>query len=204
MGSLEVMCVGLLLTAAGPAVGPPQGASGPTAEIVIPTPEPRPFVLALDEIELDWTGARRAGGKEPSAPASVPGTKVLGHERQRTRIRVEAAKTLKALDKALAETQAVNPGARGEMVVYEAGRARTEVNRQLLTSNVAVILGDGVVLKSVLARAKMARAEVTEAPGGYVIRCETPLAAIEIARELGGIEGVKHAYPLLKRTRATR
>ena len=204
MGPLEAACVGLLLIAPAQAGHPPQGSSSTTVEIVIPTPEPRRFELALDEIELDWTEAGRAEGKEPPAPASVPGTKILGHERQRTRIRVEAAKTLEALEKALAETLTANPGARGEIVVFEAGQPRTAAHRQLLTSDVALILNDGALVENVLARAKVTRGEVVEAPGGYVIRCETPLAAVDAARHLGTLEGVKHAYPLLKRARATR
>jgi hypothetical protein len=50
----------------------------------------------------------------------------------------------------------------------------------------------------------MTGAEVTQAPGGYVIRCETPFAAVEIVRQLETIEGVEHAYSLVRRTLVTR
>jgi hypothetical protein len=204
MGPIETVCVGLLLIAATPPARAPQGTPGPTVEIVIPTPEPRRFVLVLDEIELDWTRAPREGQVDRPAPASVPGTRILNHERQRTRVRIEGARTVEALAKALEATLAANPGAGGEIVVYEAGGPRTVVHRQLLTSDVAVMLHEGVPLENVLARASIARADVAEAPGGYVIRSESPFAALEVARQLGTIEGVKHAYPLLKRTRVAR
>ena len=198
-----VVCLGLVLIAAS-AGGVTQDPPRPTAEVLIPVPELRPFVIALDEIELDWTARK---GRTDSRPAMTPvaGATVVSDEPQRTRVRVDAAPTVEALAHVLAANQAANPGARGELVVYEKGRPRTEASRQLVTSDVALMLNEGASLDQILSRAKVADAKtVRGTPSGYVIGCDTPFTAIEVARALATIDGVKRAYPLLKRSRVTR
>lgn len=219
MTSADVVCLWLVLVLAPAAQSsggqPPQNPtatqavpvqSRPTAEIVIPMPEPRSYQVALDEIELDWSLAARAAGGERT-PVAVAGTKIAAHDERRTVVRVEGAENVASFKQKLTATIAANPEARSELVVYESGRPKTDTSRHLLTSDVALVLEEGVALMDVLAKAKIdgldAKA-VRGAPQGYVVRCADPLSAVDVARALGAVEGVRRAYALLKRARVTR
>jgi hypothetical protein len=206
MSPCTLACFGVLLVAATQAGAPAQSSHGPTVELLIPMPEPRPFLLALDEIELDWTAAPREARGENRPPITpVPGTRVVSDAGDRTLVRVETAKTADGLAQVVAAHEAANPGARGELVVYEVGRPRSETSRRMVTSDVALLLDEGVQLDDVLSQVKVVDAKaVRGTPRGYVIRCTTPLTAIDVAKALIRIQGVKRAYPLLKRTRVTR
>lgn len=217
---IGVLCVGLLLlplpsaqspkgiqaplNATRAPATPTQSESKPMIDVVIPMPEPRSFQLALDEFELDWPMATEVARGERT-PAAVPGTTIVSHDRTRTVVRVNAARSADALKQTLAAVLVANPEARGELVVYDAGRPQTDTTRRLLTSDVALLLEEGVVLQDVIAKIDGLDAKaVRGAPRGYVIRCTDPLAALDVAKALATIEGVKRAYPLLKRTRVTR
>jgi hypothetical protein len=160
--------------------------------------------VALDEIELDWSSAARTARGEPT-PTAVVGTTIVTHGERRTVVRVEGAGNVAALRQKLTATIAANPEARGELVVYESDRPKTDASRQLLTSDVALLLEEGVVLEDIVSRVAGLEAKaVRGTPRGYVVRCADPLAAVDVARALGAIDGVKRAYPLLKRARVTR
>jgi hypothetical protein len=210
-----VVCLWLVLGPPAGDAGPqgPQNPTGsaavpapgqPTAEVVIPQPEPRSFQVALDQIELDWSAAAR-GTRGERTPMAVAGTTITAHDERRTVVRVEGAGTVAALRQKLAATIAANPEARGELVVYESDRPRTDASRQLLTSDVALLLEDGVALEDIVARvAGLEATAVRGTPRGYVVRCADPLSAVDVARALGAVNGVKRAYPLLKRARVAR
>jgi hypothetical protein len=176
---------------------------GRNLEILVQTPEPRVFLMALDEIELDWSEATPE--QRPASVQATPGVLIVNQQRDRTVMRLEAVHTTAALAERISEQESANPGARGRVVLYEPNRPRSPTTRRLLTSDVAVLLNRGVVIEEVLAQAALPTAQaVAGVTGGYVIRVESPLVAIEVARALAGLPGVRTAYPLLQRTPATR
>jgi hypothetical protein len=174
--------------------------------LTIPTPEPLEFLVALDEMELDWTSAAPAARPADQASvATVPGITVIGHDRDRTVLRVDGAATAEEMTQALGAQEAVNPGARAHVVVYESGRPRSAASRRTLTSEVVVLLDRTTSINAVLAGTALR--DPQGVPGlstGWVVRAGDPLAAVEAARRLATLPGVKTAYPLMKHSSVTR
>jgi hypothetical protein len=157
-------------------------------ELTLMTPEPRTYLVALDELELDWSDVHEREGRP-----------------DRTVQALSNVTTLSRLAEVLAEQQSANPGTRGRIVLYDPGKPRTAVNRRLLTSDVAVLLGEGMALADLTGVADIAQIRpVPGAPNAFVGRAASPLAAIEAARALAAVPGVKSAYPLVTRTPVSR
>jgi hypothetical protein len=180
-----------------------QALPGRDLEIVIQTPERRVFLMALDEIELDWTDATPEQRLGPVAVRS--GAEIVEQRRDRMVLRIAGVNSAPRLAELIAEEEAANPGARGRIVLYEPNRPRSPTTRRLLTRDIAVLLEGAVSIDQVLQQVGLSAAQaVPAAAGAFVIRVESPLAAVTTARALASVHGVRTAYPLLQRTAVTR
>lgn len=184
MGVVLLRAFALIVLAA---VTPATGNNQSGVELTLMTPEPRTYLVALDELELDWSDLQEREGPD------------------RTVLALSNVTTLARLAEVVAEQQSANPGTRGRIVLYVPGKPRTAVNRRLLTSDVAVLLGEGMAPANLAGVANIDQIRpVPGAPNAFVGRAASPLAAIEAARALAAVPGVKSAYPLVTRTPVSR
>lgn len=172
--------------------------------LTIATPEPQRFVLALDEVELDWSGAadRAAGTLRTVTP--VDGVREIRRDGQRAMLRLTAASEpdLLAISRA-AET--ANPGAEAHLVLYTEGEPRSELTRHLLTREVAIVVDRGVDLASLLAQLGVDQVRaVGGVPNAWVIRAKAPLESLRLAETAAALSGVRLAYPLLRKNQQLR
>lgn len=166
--------------------------------VVVLTPAPVDFELALDEIELEW----HKGEGEPRT--ALPGTSVISHDGGHTALAV-AADGIDRLREVLRAEEQANPGSSAHVVLYEAGRPRTASSRRLLTPEIAVVIASGVSIDDVAARAALLAGEmVPGVEGAYVLRAPGALAALDAVRQLAVVPGVTTVYSLLKRTLVMR
>ncbi len=175
----------VILFAVTPAIGFVQAG----VELTVPSPEPRTFVVALDELELDWTGAHNRDANSPDV----------------TVLSISNVTTLARLAQLLADQESANPGTRGRVVLYEPGKPRTVANRRLLTSDVAILVSEGMTAAELTGTADLT--QIRAVPGvanAFVGRAASPLAAIDVARAFASVPGVKSAYPLINRTPVSR
>ena len=164
--------------------------------LTISSPEPKQYELALDESAIDWN---RSTGE--SARAVLPDGAVLvekpGSPTVLSISRVTSADQLADVTQAF---EAANPGATAHLVLYEAGRPRTEASRRLLTREVALLLDDdrdpGELVRSVVNGVPR---PIPGVPRAFVIEADDPLAALGVADALRLLPGVRNAYPLLRR-----
>jgi predicted secreted protein len=155
------------------------------AEVIVYTPDAERFVLALDEIELQWRDERRT-------------------ENERTRmVAIRDSATPEDITTRARVLEAENPGAVAYLVLYEADQGRSDATRRLLGREVAVLLNDTAKADVVLKALPGLRARAVGF-GAYVVEASDPLAALALADTIRGIPGVKTAYPLLQRRHFTR
>ena len=97
------------------------------------------------------------------------------------------------------------PEVQGHHAHYEADRPRTEAARRLLGRDVALMLVDNRDPVGVLRAFPTASVRPVESvPLSYVVEAADPLEALRIAGAIRNAPGVRAAYPLLRRTYATR
>jgi len=91
------------------------------------------------------------------------------------------------------------------LVLYEAGAARTEQTRHLLTREVAVFLDPGVDINAFTAQIGAGPARpVGGVAHAWIVTAKDPLEALRVVETASRIEGVRLAYPLLRRQHQLR
>jgi hypothetical protein len=181
----------------GKASRPP--ASGPV--VTIHAPHAARFEVALDEVELDWSRVPGIKNQAPAhAAATVPGAAVARRNAHRATVAVPRAAALADLRATAMALEAANPGALTHLVLYEAGRPRSEATRRILTRDVGLLLEKGedpvAVLATVPAGSLSALPGVADA---YVVDAGDPVSALALADALRADPRVRAAYPLLQR-----
>jgi hypothetical protein len=174
--------------------------------VTVHAPHPWDLELALDEVELDWTGDPGVKTLAPGRSATaIAGTRVVEQTAARAVVVVPGLKGPADLQAMAATLRAANPGAEAYLVLYEPGRPRSPSTRRLLTREVGLLLVDASSLPSVLAGLPATTVRpVTGVPGGYVVEAADPLAALSVAETLRQQPGVRSAYPLLRRIQVPR
>jgi hypothetical protein len=197
----------LALALLGPALGVPAFAQKPaggslagTIRMLVHTPYPEEFDLALDEIELDWSGMPGAKSLSPGFTAvAIAGTRPVDRAATRATIATTDVTTIEDLIALGAALESANPGAEAHLVLYVAKRDRGESTRRLLTREVGVLLAPQADPQAILSGVPASGATpVPGVPGGYVLRADDPKSALDLAAALRRRPGVKTAYPLLK------
>jgi hypothetical protein len=177
-----------------------QGArqEGKGVELIVRTPEPERVEAALDEIELRWRNERDAAVGQTR---TATGTSRTTMERSTVGGAIFAVRDVAALSELgahLREIEARNPMSVGHIVLYEAGRPRSDATRRLLGREVAVLLADDGVRDTVLKTLSGFRVSpVAGVPRAYVVEAADPLGALALADALRTRPGVKTAYVLL-------
>lgn len=196
----------LILSALLLIVGPPVLAEAEKAFpagplITIHAPHPDRFELALDEIELDWSGLKADEARALAASAAeVAGTRLEVRDRHRVVFRVLAAVDAMGLWATARALEVENPGAEANLVLYRPGSPRDARARRLLNRNVGLLLEQSETPDKVLAGLPIRGLRaVPGVPGGYVFTADDPLAALGLADAVRQRRGVRSAYPLLKR-----
>jgi hypothetical protein len=174
--------------------------------VTIHAPHPEQFELALDEIELDWTGDPGAKQRTPGKSAvPIAGTTIRESEDARAGLEVSGVASPGDLLTKAAALKAANPGAEANLVLYEPGLPKSKATRRLLTREVGLLLEQGGDLGAILTGLPVGAARpVPGVPGGYVVAAGDPLAALDLAEALRQRAGVRSAYPLLKRGHFSR
>lgn len=169
--------------------------------ITIYAPHPEQLELALDEVELDWSGDPGAKGQAPGHYAAViPGTRVGDSDAARATIVLSGVTGPVDLSMTARALKAANPGAEYHLVLYQPGLPRSKETRRLLTHEVGMLLEQGEEPGGVLAGLPVGPLRaVPGVPGGYVVETGDPMAALDLADQLRQRPGVRSAYPLLKR-----
>jgi hypothetical protein len=174
-----------------------------TVTLIINTPEPHRFELALDEIELDWT-ERDPNRVLSPAPTAIANTRVALAERTRAVVALTAVGNTATLAARRAALEASNPGAEAHLVLYELGQ-RTASTRHLLTTRAALILEDPSDPTGALTEyAARNPRPVDGVPGAYTLEATDPLNTLDLAVALRRRAGVRIAYPLLERQQTPR
>jgi hypothetical protein len=174
--------------------------------VTIHAPHPEQFELALDEIELDWSGDPGAKQRAPGkGAAAIAGTTIRDSEDARVGLEVSGVTDRGDLLKKAAALKAANPGAEAYLVLYEPGLPKGKSTRRLLTREVGLLMEQGGDLGAVLTGlAAGAVRPVPGVPGGYVVEAGDPLAALDLAEAIRQRPGVRSAYPLLRRVHFSR
>jgi hypothetical protein len=179
----------------------------PTGPLVtIYAPSPKSFELALDEVELDWSGKPDTKKTAPAAAAiEVDGAKLAERGEQRAAFAVAGKKSLKDLSDVTKALKVANPETEAYLVLYEPGFPRSKATRQLLTREVGLLVEEEEDVQGVLAKITAGSVRpVPGVPGGYVVEAEDPGAALDLAEALRQQPGVRTAYPLLRRQQSLR
>ena len=177
----------------------------PSARITIHAPHPEPLELALDEVELDWSGAPAVRGRAAAAAVEAAGARLSAVDERRAVFRPANAGDLRGLWAVAEALEAANPGAQARLVLYEPGLPRSEATRRLLTREVALLLGPAEEPQDVLVGLSVGPVRaVPGVRGGYVVEARDPIDALDLADLLRQRLGVQSAYPLLKRRHFTR
>jgi hypothetical protein len=191
----------LLSLLPGPAVAGEATEAPEGPRLTVPGRVARQYDLALDEVELDWSG-------QPAAKRQAPGQRAAGLrdaaivERRAARAvaRLERVGSIPELQARRAALQAANPGAEAHLVLYVPDRPRSEATRRLLTREVGLVLAPETEPQAVIAGLPVtAIRPVPGVPAGYVVEATGPLAALDLAEALAQRPGVTTAYPLLRR-----
>jgi hypothetical protein len=196
---LAVTAIGALTMTPAYAQSPADGRT-----ITVSAPEPKRFVLALDELELDWAAAGDARATMARDVASVPGVRAI----QRSGLR--AAVTLSSssepdLVAACRAAETANPGAEGRLVLYEEGEPRSERTRHLLTREVAIVVHRDMDVAGLVTQLGVEPARpVSGVPTAWIILAKDPLGSLRLAETASGIAGVQLAYPLLRQKQELR
>ena len=200
---LMVQVVGWFLLAQPGGLGA-EGAARPLEGplIALHAPHARQYELALDEVELDWSGDSGAKTRRPAQSAApIPGTMIVEAEGVRARVSVPPVPDPQDLLPLAAALKAANPGSQAHLVVYEPGLPKSQATRQLLTREVGLLMAQGVDPQGIFTgQPTGAIRPVPGVPDGYVVEASDPLAAVALADTLRQRPGVRSAYPLLKRT----
>lgn len=179
------------------------GATRPPAGplITIHAPQPRQFELALDEVELDWSGDPGAKTRRPAESATpISGAMIVEGEAVRTLFSVPPANNPKDLLAIATALRAANPGSEAHLVVYEPGLPKSKATRQLLTREVGLLMEQGMDPQGMLGGQPVGGIrQVPGVPDGYVVEAPDPIAALDLAEAVRLRPGVRSAYPLLKR-----
>ena len=178
-------------------------AAFPYVPLTLLTPQEEQFDLRLDEIELDWSESA-PGRSSPLLPVAVVGISLLQAEPALAIFRVTGAASPAALGAVSRQLEVANPGAEANFVLYVRDQ-RDAGARRVLTTHAALVLEvpedpTGVLLQY----SHYYPAALEGVPGGYVIEGLDPWGAVQVAEELRAREGVKTAYPLLKRRQYVR
>ena len=164
--------------------------------LTVRTPHASTFVVALDELHVD----RAASDAVDAPPAASAASRLASGPRRSTLERIPRTRSLPELASAAREAEDAMPGARADLVLYEAGVPRSAKTRRLLTREVAVVLNPGADVGAALAGIATRGVRSTRGvPHALVVECESPLAALDAAKILSQRGDVRAAYPLLRR-----
>ena len=169
--------------------------------ITVAAPEPKRFVLALDEVELEWTGAGDAAAARDVV--SVPRVRAVQREGLRATLTIDAGseQDLSAVRRAAEDA---NPGTEGRLVLYEEGQPRSERTRHLLTREVAILVDPNVDVAALTTELGAEARPVRGVPNAWVVLAKEPLDALRLAETAAGMAGVQLAYPLLRKKQELR
>jgi hypothetical protein len=171
--------------------------------ITVAAPEPKRFVLALDEIELEWTGAADAAAVAAREVVSVPRVRAIQREGLRATLTIDAGseQDLSAVRRAAEDA---NPGAEGRLVLYEEGEPRSDRTRHLLTREVAILVDPSVDVDALTTELGVEARPVRGVPNAWVLLAKGPLDALRLAETAAGTAGVQLSYPLLRKKQELR
>lgn len=168
-------------------------------EVVVRTPNPERFEVAVDELELQWRGERGAARDQIRTPRPIPRAPVARNLPGRAVLAPRGVTTLQDLTTLVREVEAQNPDGTAQLVLYQAGRPRSEATRRLLGREVAVLLVEGPEGDAALSRlTSMQPRPVASVPRAYIVEAADPLGALDLAERLRTEPGVKTAYSLLQ------
>lgn len=159
--------------------------------VLLATPAPVLFELALDEIELRWRTIPDGRRSPEISTAGVVGASVLAQRGGRAVITMAGVESAAELRKVATALQGANPGAVVEPVFYEVGVPRTVATRRIGTNAVRLGLETGTTPESVVgASAAGTVCPVAERPGEYALEEADPMAALELTTTLRGRTGL--------------
>jgi hypothetical protein len=189
-----------LLQVASPSANDPKRAAGGPL-ITLHAPHPEQLEVALDEVELDWSGDPGAKGRTAASYAvPIPGSRVVEREAARAAVAVSGAASLADVLMISTALKAADPGAEVHLSLYGPGLPRNKASRRLLTREVGLLVLLGEDPQGVLGGLPLGPIRaVPGVPGGYVVEAADPIAALDLADALRQRPGVRSAYPLLKR-----
>ena len=174
-------------------------------ELTIRAPDAERVEVALDEVELQWRDGR--GAPQEQIRAAV-GTSRATEQRTTMGATVFAMRDVATIQDVSAVARGLeeqNPGAVAYLVLYEAGRPRSEATRRLLGREVAIMLDDAADAEAMVKILSAFRVRpITSVPRAYVVEAADPMGALALADKLRATPGVKTAYPLLQRRQFTR
>lgn len=171
--------------------------------ITLHVPQPQEFELALDEVQLEWTDV--VAGKRVPQPVASDGARLLRREGNRAVFLLDDVLNQEALVARVRALEAANPGARGELILYDLGSVRSDATRHVLTRDVGIVLKDPADPDTILDRfAPSLPRSVSGVPGGFVITADDPLAAVALADVLRQQPRVASAVPLMRKVQYTR
>lgn len=172
-----------------------QTLSAQTSSLTVFAPERQDYALALDELEVRFDDPRASQAFTLNLPAAAT---LAGGDSRAPILRATATDS-GALVQIARDIEVRNAGVHVDLVLYEAGRSRSDVTRRVLTREVAVLFepgADAASLIGVVTSARPRRLEGVE--GAYVVEAMEPLDAIVLADSLRAMTDVKAAYPLLR------
>ncbi len=182
----------LLLAAVALGLGAPLEAAADAPRVWVATPELVPFELALDEVELHWTGAEAEA--HALSTAGIPEARLVAQRHGRARLALAGVTTASELARIAQALRAANPGAVVEPVLYQVGQSRNGVARRLGTASVRLVLEPGTTVEDALAGVPAGPAQpVPGAPGQYVAEAPDPMTALGALDRLRGRPGVRAA-----------
>lgn len=167
------------------------------------TPELETFELALDELELDWSEAGAAGRPLAAQPVVIDGTALSERTATSAVFRVTAATSPELLASICRGLESANPASECNFVLYAPDTNRDAGTRRVMTTHLAVVLEDPASVAALEAFVQNPE-PMDGVPGGFVFEAFDPLAAAQIADAIRVRDGIKSAYPLVKRRQFAR
>ncbi len=173
-------------------------AQGPVQPIVVHTPAPRAFDLALGELWL------RGSAQEQRTPPRLPqgNMRHVATRAGHALLATDNTSTVEQLVSQVRQLEDANPQSEAYLVLYERGSAHDDAHRSLLTKEVVIILNQGAKVPQ--AAQALGPTPAGAIPNAFVVRAADPFGALELAEQLRAEPGVQTSYPLLKRVGVPR